>query len=85
MTPGRILGQNNPASFINKHYMAIFVLKYSDSAEVTSSLDFICSFNVSMQNSILGHWDVLRTHVLSVSVFSQASIFILHYFQKFIV
>lgn len=65
--------------------MANFVLKYSDSTEIKSSLDFICSFSVSMQNSILGHWDALRTYVLSVSVLSQASIFILHYFQKFIV
>lgn len=46
--------------------MANFVLKYSDSTEIKSSLGFICSFSVSTQNSVLGHWDALRTYVLSV-------------------
>lgn len=85
MMPDRILGRNYPASFINKHYVAIFVLKYCDSTEITSSLDLICSFNVRMQNSLSGHSDPPKTCVLSVSVFLQASIFILHYFEKFII
>lgn len=48
--------------------MAVFILKYSDSTEITSLLDLICSFNVSMQNSMLGHWDALSTCVFSISV-----------------
>lgn len=47
--------------------MAICVFRYSDTREITSSPVSLCSFNMSMQNSLLGHLDAFRAYVLKVS------------------